>query len=151
MTSPFHQHHLSYSKYENKQKNNPTHTIISVYHNPSTPRETFISNLQIAICEILDKHPRTSITIIGDLNIDLLRLSPTNNFYLFMIEYGLYTTIVNHTREDPHHNTRTLIDHIMTTLTHTQMTAGTISPPPSDHLQYMQYSINHYQDKRKTT
>jgi hypothetical protein len=118
--------------HKNKQKNNPIHTIINVYRRPHTDHE-FITNLQTTIDQIYTKHPNTSITIQGDINVDLLKLP--SKMYLFLIENNLHTTITTPTRYDPHHqNTATTIDVTLTTRTQTPITAGTISPPLSDHL-----------------
>jgi hypothetical protein len=117
-----------------KQTNNPIHTILNMYRRPSTDPRAFTINLQTAIDEIYTRFPNTSLTIQGDLNIDLLKLTPTHYFFLFLIHNGLHTTITTPTRYDPIHMTATLIDVVLTTLTQTITTAGTISPPISDHL-----------------
>jgi hypothetical protein len=68
------------------------------------------------------------------LNINLL-LKPTRNFLHLLTENNLHTTITTPTRYDPaNEDTATLIDHTLTTRTDTQITAGTISPPITDHL-----------------
>ena len=48
---------------------------------------------------------------------------------------------------DPVHNTKTLIDHILTTRDTTRITAGTIAPPLADHLQT--YAMFHKNPPRK--
>jgi hypothetical protein len=50
-----------------------------------------------------------------------------------MLENGLRTTITTPTRYDNRYDSHTLIDVILTTLTQTTITSGTISPPISDH------------------
>ena len=59
--------------------------------------------------------------------------SNTRSFYNFLIVNNLHTTIITPTRYDPQHNTATLIDVTLTTLVDTEITAGTISPPITDH------------------
>lgn len=110
--------------------------------------------MQTALDTILTKSPETSITIQGDININLLTLNNTNPLYSFLLENNLTTTITTPTRQDPHHKTSTLIDVILTTLNETKVTSGTLSPPLSDHLQT--YAIfyskpeRQKQTKRKT-
>jgi hypothetical protein len=116
----------------NEHKTNTIHTIINIYRRPQTD-PTFEQDLQAAIDDIYALHPTTTITIIGDININLLQL-PTR-LYNLLIENNLHTTITTPTRHDPvHTNTHTLIDTILTTATDTRVTAGTLSPPISDHL-----------------
>ena len=117
--------------HDNKQKNNPIHTIINIYRRPLQDHD-FIKNLQSTIDQIYTKHPKTSITIQGDININLLKLK--TKFHHFLIENNLHTTITTPTRYDPYHKTSSLIDITLTTLTQTTTTAGTISPPITDHL-----------------
>jgi hypothetical protein len=124
--------------HKDKRTNNPIHTIISLYRRPR-PHPHFITNLQNSINKIHTKYPKTSITIIGDINIDLL--NPPADMKDFMIDNNLHTTITTPTRYDPHHHTATLIDVIITTLTDTATTAGTLSPPITDHLPI--YTIFH--------
>jgi hypothetical protein len=57
-----------------------------------------------------------------------------NDLITFLNHNGLYTTITTPTRQDPIHHTYSLIDATLTTLTATTTTAGTISPPLTDHL-----------------
>jgi hypothetical protein len=110
------------------------HTIINLYRRPPTSVPAFLTSLQIAIDEIYTRNPTTAITIHGDTNIDLLK-PLTQNFLTFLLENNLHTTITTPTRYDPvNTNTATLIDHTLTTLTEVNVTAGTISPPLSDHL-----------------
>ena len=130
--------------HDNQQKTNPIHTFIGIYRRPHTDKAEFLKNIQEAIDDILTKNPTTSITIIGDMNMDLLHLTPTQTF---LVENGLYTTITTHTRIDPVFNTKSLIDHILTTRTSTKITAGTISPPLSDHLPI--YTVFHKDPPRK--
>ena len=122
----------------NRQKTNPIHTIIGIYRRPHSDPD-FIKNLQSAIDQIYTKSPTTSITIIGDMNFNLL--SPSNSIINFLTENEMNTTITTPTRCDPHHNTKTLIDVVLTTLNQTAATAGTISPPLADHLAI--YTIFH--------
>jgi hypothetical protein len=105
-----------------------------------------VKNLQKAVDTILTKTPTTSITIQGDINIDLLTLKTTDPFYFFLLENNLNTTITTPTRYDPVHKTSTLIDVILTTLNETHTTSGTVSPPISDHLQT--YVILHTQSTK---
>jgi hypothetical protein len=124
--------------HKNKQKNDHTHTIINIYRRP--PHDpAFIMNIQSTIDQIYTKYPHTSITIQGDINIDLLKL--THLFFNFLIENNLHTTITTPTRYDTRYDAQTLIDVTLTTLTQTAATAGTISPPLSDHLP--NYTILH--------
>jgi len=132
--------------HDTEQRTNPIHTIINIYRRPHWDPD-FTLNLQSTIDQILTKHPRTSITIQGDINIDLLRLTPQHAFTRFLLLNGLHSTITTHTRKDPTHNTETLIDVILTTLAETTTTAGTISPPLSDHLSI--YTIFHQPTPRK--
>ena len=77
--------------HKNKHKNNPIHTIINIYRRPHRNEITdFIESLQNTIHNINKKHPKTTITIQGDLNINLLQLK--TRFYHFLIENNLHTT-----------------------------------------------------------
>jgi len=133
--------------HENKQKNKVIHTIINIYRRPHHDPD-FITNLQSAKDTITAKHPTTDITIQGDININLYDLTPSSPFTHFLLENNLHTTITTPTRYDPVHNTATLIDPTLTTITETSITAGTISPPLSDHLQT--YTIFHKPIPRQT-
>jgi hypothetical protein len=107
--------------------------------------------MQLVIDNIYKKSPTTSITIHGDININLLNLNKP--FYNFLLENSLYTTITTPTRFH-HTGTHTLIDVTLTTLAQTTTTAGTISPPISDHLPIYTIFENpiprHHQNKEKT-
>ena len=81
----------------------------------------------------------------GDININLFKLNRT--FYNFLIINNLHTTITTPTRHDPQHNTASLIDVTLTTLVDTEVTAGTISPPITDH--QPTYTILHKPIPRK--
>ena len=132
--------------HENKQKNNPTHTIINLYRRPNRDSD-LIDNLQETIDKIHTSYPNTTITIQGDINSNLLKIS--KKMHIFLIENNLHTTITTPTRYDTYHkNTATLIDITLTTRAETQITAGTISPPLSDHLPT--YTIFHNTIKQKT-
>ena len=139
--------------HDNEQKNHPIHTILNIYRRPRK-KHNFSNDMQTALDTILTKSPETSITIQGDININLLTLNNTNPLYSFLLENNLTTTITTPTRQDPHHKTSTLIDVILTTLNETKVTSGTLSPPLSDHLQT--YAIfyskpeRQKQTKRKT-
>ena len=132
--------------HKTKQKTNPIHTIINIYRRPHWNTE-FASDLQSTIDEIIRRHPTTTITIQGDININLLNISPRHNFYSFLTVNNFRTTITTPTRTDPHYNTKTIIDVILTTRAETQITAGTISPPLSDHLPI--YTIFHKPPPRR--
>jgi hypothetical protein len=121
----------------NEQKNNPIHTIINIYRRPHGDHN-FIPNLQAATDTITTRHPTTIITIQGDININLLNLTAQHPFTHFLIENNLLTVITTPTRYDTIHKTATLIDVILTQAS-TQITAGTISPPLSDHLPIYAY------------
>jgi hypothetical protein len=95
----------------------------------------------------MTSYPATTITIQGDININLLRMTPQQPFFHCLIENNLHSTIITPTRHDPHHKTSSLIDTILTTQTQTDVTAGTISPPLSDHLPI--YTIFHNPIPRK--
>ena len=129
--------------HNNSQKTNPIHTIIS---RGSTDQHSFLCSLQAAIDTIYHKYPTTSISIQSDINIDLLRLKPQQPLYNFLIENNLHTTITTPTRYDDRYNSHSLIDVILTTLTEVPVTAGTISPPLSDHLPV--YTIFHTRQKQ---
>jgi hypothetical protein len=60
---------------------------------------------------------------------------------------NLHTTITTPTRYDSHYKTATSIDTILTTLTETDVTSGTISPPITDHL--ITYAIFHQPTPRQ--
>jgi hypothetical protein len=130
-----------------ERKTNPIHTIINIYRRPNTNIQTFITNTQTAIDDIYTKNPTTTVTIHGDTNINLFKMTQT--YYNFLLENNLHTTITTPTRHDPHHNTATLIDCTLTTLTDAAITAGTISPPITDHLPTC--TIIHKPTPRKTT
>jgi hypothetical protein len=94
--------------HKDNKKNNPIHTIINIYRRPRIDPD-FIPNMQLVIDNIYKKSPTTSITIHGDVNINLLNLKQP--FYNFLLENSLYTTITtprcHHTgththRPDPH-------------------------------------------------
>ena len=131
----------------NKQKTNPIHTIINLYRPPHHDPD-FITNLQTAMDTIITTSPTTTITIQGDININLLTLTPAHRFTHFLTENSLHTVITKPTRLDPFHGTSSLIDMILTQST-AQITAGTISPPLSDHLAI--YAIIHNPPARQTT
>jgi len=143
--------------HDSKQKTNPIHTIINLYRRPNKPTtnpegDTGIEkNIQAAVDKILTNHPRTEITFQGDLNINLYNLLPLQPFTNFLIENNLHTTITTPTRYDPTYNTATLIDPTLTTLTETQVTAGIISPPLSDHLPTLTIFHKHTPRKSKNT
>jgi exonuclease III len=129
--------HIIIQIHANEQLNNPIHTIINIYHRPRkliAQIEQFIQDLQSTVNKIQSKSHTTEITIVGDININLLNLTPAHQFHYFLIENNLHTTITTPTRYDPIHNTHTLIDTILTTMIQNETTAGTISPPLSDHL-----------------
>jgi hypothetical protein len=65
----------------------------------------------------------------------------------FLIHNNLHNTIITPTRHDPVHNTSTILDITITTLTTTPVTAGTISPPITDHLPII--TIFHTPNPRK--
>jgi len=132
--------------HSNEQLTNPLHTIISLYRRPHW-NPNFPNQLQTTIDTILTKYPRTSITITGDINIDVLRLTPNHSLHEKLLLNNLHTTITTPTRYDPQHDTGTSIDVILTTLTTTDITAGTISPPIADHL--ATYTILHQPPPRR--
>jgi hypothetical protein len=134
--------------HDNEQKNRPIHTILNMYRRPRK-KHKFSSDMQTALDTILTKSPETSITIQGDININLLTLNNTNPLYSFLLENNLTTTITTPTRQDPHHKTSTLIDVILTTLNETKVTSGTLSPPLSDHFQT--YAIFYSKPERQKT
>ena len=118
--------------HKNKQKNNPIHTIINIYRRPHSCTHTeFTTDLQTVIDTIREKSPKTHITIQGDINIDLNKLAPGGNFFHFLLENDLHTTITTPTRYNAFHNTSTIIDVILTRNTETEITSGTIAPPIS--------------------
>ena len=139
--------------HDTKQKTNPIHTIINIYRRPR-PMPDFNKNLQNAIDSILTTSPRTDITIQGDININLFNIQPGQPFTDLLIENNLHTTITTPTRHDTRYNTSTLIDPTLTTLTGTHTTAGTLSPPLSDHLPtltiYHKPPPRHIRDRQKT-
>jgi len=110
---------------------------------PSTPSSAstddhaetnFITDLQKAINSILTKHPTTTIAIQGDINIDLLRLTPRHAFTHFLLE-----------KYDPQHKTATLIDVVQQKQTPPSQ-RNTLTPP-SDHLPI--YAIFHKPTARR--
>ena len=130
--------------HKNDRKDKPIHTIINCYRRPHHHPD-LINNLQTTIEQIHEKYPSTSTTIQGDLNLDLF--TPTQTLINFLTENNLHTVITTPTRYDQRHNTTTLIDVILTTLTSTAITAGTMSPPITDHLPI--YAIFHLPTPRK--
>jgi hypothetical protein len=130
-----------------KQCTNPIHTIIAIYLRPDRKSIAAIDSLQTTIDNILTEHPQTTITIIGDLNYNLLRLTPLLHLHKFLLHNNLHTTITTPTRYDDTHNTATSIDVILTTRTATNVTAGTISPAFTDHLPI--YAIFHQPPHRQ--
>ena len=136
------------------QKTKPVHTIISMYRRPR-PDTKFIPQLQLLITQILTDHPLTTIHIQGDLNLNLQALTHTNDFATLILENNLRATIVTPTRYDfrEHCRSASLIDINLTTATST-ITAGTLSPPLSDHLATLTIHHKHstaYQKKRPKT
>ena len=130
-----HTHITTTHIHKNKRKNDPTDTIINIYRRPRKKahlRKEFYDCLQDTIDGIFTKYPSTELTIQGDLNLDLLNI-PTP-LYDLMIHNALHTTITTPTRYNHIHKTSTLLDVTLTTNTTTQITAGTISPPITDHL-----------------
>ena len=131
----------------NKYKTNPIHTIINLYRNPNRPpTTTFTKDLQKMIDFIHTKAPTTSLTIQGDINLNLFK-QPIH-FYNFLTLHGLLSTITTPTRYDNYHNSYSLIDASLSTLTHMPCTAGTLTPPITDHLPTL--TIFHTQPPRKT-
>ena len=119
--------------HKDKTKTDPIHTIINLYRRPRKNKQ-LTKDIQTAIDSIHAKHPRTSITIQGDINIDLLQLTPQHPLTELMNENVLRTTIVTPTRYDPQHNSATLLDVMLTTLITNDIISGTLSPPISDHI-----------------
>jgi hypothetical protein len=120
----------------------PSSTSTRPHRNPNFPND-----LQTAIDKILTKYPKPSITIQGDINYDLLRLTPNHLLHETLLLNNLHTTVTTPTRNDPRYNTATSIDVILTTLTATDITSGTISPPIADHL--ATYAILHQPTPRR--
>ena len=75
---------------------------------------------------------RTTIDIQGDMNINLLNLTPALATTSTLASHGLHTTITTPTRYNHEHNTATLIDWNITT-SDANITAGTVSLPLADH------------------
>jgi hypothetical protein len=127
--------------------------INDIYRRPTNPKhnpekdEIIQQNLQNTLDNILTIHPKTHITIQGDLNINLFPLRPLQPFTNLLLNNNLHTTITTPTRYDTTHNSATLIDPLLTANTN-RVTAGTISPPISDHLTTL--TIFHKQESRKT-
>ena len=125
----------------------PTHTIINIYSRPNNISETeLIKGLQHMIDEITTRDPTTNITILGDLNTDILNL--TRQFYHFLVENNLHTTIITPTRHDPVHiDTATAIDVTLTTITSVNITAGTILPPINNGPYTNEHNFSHTHDQ----
>ena len=114
------------------QKTNAIRTIISIYRRPHADAK-FLPELQALIDAIVVKSPRTTIDIQGDMNLNILRLTPRHDVTQFLLNNSLYTTITSPTRYSSRYKTATSIDwSITTSLEH--ITAGTIAPPLADHL-----------------
>lgn len=135
----------------NKTKTNTTHIILCIYRRPNID---FITAFQETVEKLQHDTNTAHLTVVGDINIDHLRLP--RKFHDCLTETGLHATVTTPTR---HENTnrahsKTLIDTILTTATNIAITAGTISPPITDHLQT--YAIFHtpptrrQQNKQKT-
>ena len=104
-----------------------------MYRRPG-PYKQFVQDLNNSLLRLEDNHPGAQITLVGDLNINLLKQTHTSPYVVAIQEHGLSTTIVSPTRLNHRHRTATLIDHILTTHRSPGLTAGTIGPPLADHL-----------------
>ena len=125
----------------------PPHTIINLYRRPP-PDPEFPKNLRKAIQTIYSLYPHTDITIQGDWNIDLLKLSTKGDLFLLLLEYNLSTTIITPTRYDNVHiRTATLIDPVLTTLSDARVISGTLNLKITDH--QPTFTIFECQQKRR--
>jgi hypothetical protein len=114
-------------------KTDASRTVISIYRRPKKTDKTFIHDLSDMIDKIRARTPRTTIDIQGDMNINLLRLTPALATTTTLLSHGLRTTITTPTRYNHRRHTATLIDWNITT-SDANITAGTVSPPLADHL-----------------
>ena len=114
-------------------KTDASRTVISMYRRPKKADKTFIHDLSDMIEEIRTRTPRTTIDIQGDMNINLLQLTPALATTTTLLSHGLHTTITTPTRYNHKRRTATLIDWNVTT-SDANITAGTVSPPLADHL-----------------
>jgi hypothetical protein len=132
--------------FPDKKKAAPDHIFLGIYRRPGYDAD-FIPNFREIYDQIQHEHPLVPVTIVGDLNLDLFKI--THKLHDFLLETGLHTTITTPTRYEWGNTplTSTLIDVVMTTMTHTPVTAGTYSSPISDHLPI--YAIFHTPTKRR--
>eukprot|EP00733_Pompholyxophrys_punicea_P000178 Pompholyxophrys_punicea_v1_NODE_29_length_5159_cov_28.459444.p1 type:complete len:946 gc:universal NODE_29_length_5159_cov_28.459444:3022-185(-) len=102
--------------------------LIAVYRSPSFNLHEFVASLSDLLGRIAGKY---SILIVGDINIDLLSLSPTHDYSSLLIDFSLYSLTVFPTRLSL--RSSTLIDHILTDNTSFEAKSGTITPEFADH------------------
>eukprot|EP00732_Lithocolla_globosa_P001078 Lithocolla_globosa_v1_NODE_479_length_3945_cov_27.737018.p1 type:complete len:374 gc:universal NODE_479_length_3945_cov_27.737018:834-1955(+) len=113
-----------------KLKKNKKHLVSIIYHSPNKQdTSVFTSSLDETLTTIKQQY---DITIMGDMNIDLLKTNSTSDYLQNMTINGLKSLIVY-----PTHITETsesLIDHIFTNNSSKQVTAGIIYGDVADHL-----------------
>eukprot|EP00808_Paulinella_micropora_P021325 g21252.t1 len=114
--------------------------LILLYTARITSDPHFLTTLQSLLDGILQKVPTTTITIVGDLNYDMLKLKYDTPLYNFLLSNNLYTTIATCTRLNSSSTARTLLDTYLTNI-NSHIISGTIEPPLSDYLPI--YAIIH--------
>lgn len=113
--------------------NNQIITLLPIYRPPALNINEFLAEIDTTINSIKKKR---ELIIIGDMNIDILKLNNVTIKYIDMIlSYGLQCVIKEVTREDINKNTRTCIDHmfIRNNKQPTHLQAAVIKTTISDH------------------
>lgn len=98
-----------------------------VYRSPCCPLSTFLTEFEDTL--VLLNSIKNSVLIMGDFNVDVLRL--TNYEYTYLLDsFGLFNMISEPTRVTE--NSRSLIDHVIARKG-TSAKCGVIDVPISDH------------------
>ena len=108
--------------------------IGNIYRPPNSDIDSFLSKLFEVLTSILQLDSSCSSIIMGDINIDLLKVSANARFmefYTIMTSFNYCPLIRRPTRVTD--ESQTLIDHIWTNEPHTVFNSGIVSYDLSDH------------------
>ena len=119
----------------NNNKNNKKSFIIgNFYRSPSASPNEFCENFECILSK-LDRHKNKNIILVGDYNVDLVKLEYDNlcqHLIDLTTRHGFLQTISRPTRVTDH--SATLIDHIYTNQIHNMLSSGIITYDLTDHL-----------------
>ena len=121
---------------EISRENNKNIIIGNMYRSPSKAADpnNFVNNLEQKL-KLLEKHKNKIIALLGDSNIDLLKIDayqPAKRYFDLLQEHGFAPLISRPTRITNH--SATLIDHIFTNHCSAVTNSGVITTDVSDHL-----------------